>query len=124
MRNLQTLFLFGGLLFLSSCYYENIEELGGLITQESCEITEASYSNDVIPILQKYCYSCHNPDTPQGDIDLVGHQKAKQYALDGSLYGSIIFDPQYSVMPPSGQQIPVCDIETIRIWVENGAPNN
>ena len=124
MRKLQTLFLLGGLLFLSSCYYENQEELNQFITQESCQIIEATYLRDVIPVLEKYCYSCHNPDFPQGGVDLVGHERANQYATEGSLYGSIIFDPEYAVMPPSGKKIPICDIEIIRVWIENGALDN
>lgn len=122
MRQLQIISCFAMVVFLLSCAYENKEDLG--IGQVPCEITEATYAIHILPILEDHCIGCHQPGFAQGGIDLVGYDLVKQSVDDGSFLGSIVHDPDYSIMPPDGQKIPKCEIETIEFWMANGALNN
>lgn len=105
-----------------SCYYDNREDL--YPTLGSCEPAEVSYLADIIPIMEAECYVCHNNNLQEGNVNLEGFSNIKLYVNNGSLYGSIVHDPAYSVMPPGGQKINACSIEKIRTWIEAGAPEN
>ena len=111
------------ILFMQSCYFDNKEDLFQYL-DSSCNFIEVSYQNDVLPVLQSDCISCHNQNDPQGNVDLEGYTAVKIHADNGSLYGSIAHEVNYSVMPPSGQKINACAIEKIKAWVEAGAENN
>lgn len=100
-----------------------------------------SYQKDVYPILEKNCFACHTP--PQG----AGYRKAgldlKTYEtlMHGTLYGPVVTpgnsrhsilnmlvegraDP--SMRMPHSRDYPLADkeIETLRLWVDQGAKNN
>ena len=108
----------------SGCYYDNKEELFQFVQEEECIIPSATYANDIVPLLVAHCNRCHRNDRQDGNVNLEGYQHVKPYVDDGSLYGSTIHDPRWPVMPTSGVRIPICEIEKMRIWIENGAPNN
>ena len=109
---------------LGSCYYDNEEDLYQNITQQECSILEARYAMDIVPILETHCIRCHRDGREDGNVNLQGYNKVKNYADNGSLYGSTNHDPAYAPMPTSAVKIPVCEIELIRMWVDNGALNN
>ncbi|RMF22345.1 MAG: hypothetical protein D6765_14385 [Bacteroidetes bacterium] len=118
----QILGCFLGILLLSGCYYDNKEDLYQFVDQ-SCEVAQATYAADVLPILELNCISCHNNGNPQGGVTLEGYDNCKQHVDNGSLLGSIEHASGYAPMPPGGRLAP-CDIQTIKTWIENGAPNN
>lgn len=113
-----------GVLLLQGCYYDNQEDLYQFIQPVECNTSTASYLTGVVPILDNYCIRCHRDQRQDGNVNLQGYNNAKLYAEDGSLLGSINHDVGFAPMPGSGQKIPACEIETIRLWVAEGALNN
>ena len=111
-------------LAISSCYYDNKEDLYQYSQTETCVIATVNYSNDIVQIMAADCYSCHSNTDQQGNINLEGYDNVKRYVDDGSLLGSIEHTGGFSIMPPSGAKIPKCDIEKVRVWINNGALNN
>lgn len=111
-------------LLTTACYYDSEEELYQYIQPEDCTATMATFSVDVEPILIAHCNRCHRNDRQDGNVNLEGYQNVKPYADDGFLYGTTNHDPGYAVMPTSGVKIPFCDIEKLRLWIADGAPNN
>jgi hypothetical protein len=111
------------LLFAVSCtkdYYEPPDALP----------ENVSFSNDVIPIFNSNCISCHNggstsPDLTEGnayseltsDDDLAKPGAPK----DSELYQRIIGEG--SIMPPGGA-LSQNDINIIYVWIKEGALNN
>lgn len=106
---------------------------------------EVSFENDVMPILNAYCVMCHLPGAEQGGLslypdawsELVG-VPSKQSPLpqvepgspDESYFYIKLIDSGESV-GGSGQLMPVQQppltpeqIETIRLWIEQGAKKN
>jgi len=99
-----------------------------------------SFSADVKPILDQNCVQCHQAGG-QGEVasgfDLTtydGVMKGARFGpmvIAGDVEGSNMLvlmegraDPSISM--PHGQQKPVSaeEIETIRLWIEQGAKNN
>jgi len=88
------------------------------------------YEKDVLPILTKYCFTCHGQSSPKLGLDL----RTAAGALRGSHNGPVIVKgkPDESLlwkkvstrqMPPAiyGQKIPDADLEIIRQWIEADA---
>ena len=90
----------------------------------ACDTTSVTLSGSVRPILELHCTGCHSGASPQGGISLVNYSDIKARADDGSLLGSISHDVAWSAMPKNQDKLPDCKIATIRIWIEDGAPDN
>ncbi len=110
---------------LSSCEYENEEELfvqSNETNPDSCAIEDVSFQEHILPILQTHCLTCHDEESRFGNIVLEGISNVRIYANSGQLLGSITHSPGFSAMPDNGGKLPECDIETVRQWIENGTP--
>ena len=118
------IWLFALVSSVSSCYYDNREDLFVYLDSQPCEFTTVSYLDDIVPVLDQYCVSCHRPGDLQGGIDLVGYDQANKYARDGSLYGSTNHASGYVPMPLGSRKIPSCDIQKLKAWIDSGALNN
>ena len=109
---------------ISSCYYDNEEDLYQYVQQEDCTATHATYAADVLPLLVAHCQRCHRNDRQDGNVNLEGYNNVKTFVDNGTLYGTTNHEAGFPVMPTSGVKIPFCDIEKMRLWIENGAPND
>jgi hypothetical protein len=84
----------------------------------------ATYAAVVEPILQTYCVGCHSGGSPSGNVDLANFATLQQYALAGTIMGTITNASGYRPMPPNGSLLPACDIAKIKQWVNAGALQN
>ena len=106
---------------------------------EQPQYQKVTYANDVEPIIQKHCAVCHvsgqqgaresglvmdsyeslMKGTPFGQVINPGS------AMSSSLYILISGKDRLTVTMPHGN-MPLSDeeIETIRVWIENGAVEN
>ncbi len=91
------------------------------------------FEKDVLPVLTKYCFTCHGQSSPKLGLDL----RTAAGTLRGSHNGPVIEKgkPEESLlwkkvssrqMPPAiyGQKIPDADLETIKLWIAGGAPSD
>lgn len=96
-----------------------------------------SYAQDIVPILDNRCVSCHGGEDNNGEILIeVGlNMTTHELLMTGSEYGSIIEpgDPDASLMvemiasgdmPLLGDPVLPGELELIRAWIEEGANNN
>ena len=89
-----------------------------------CHIEEVSYSNDITPLLDAKCGSCHSGFSPEGNLDLTTYNSASDAVLVGDVLSRITLPLSSDlVMPPTGG-LSECDIEKITRWLNDGAPNN
>lgn len=116
--------LIASLVFLSSCYYDNKEDLYQHVNQAECTAISATYSADILPIMESHCIRCHRNGRADGGVNLEGYNNVKIYTENGSLYGTTNHESGWPVMPTDGIKIPFCEIEKMRLWIENGALNN
>lgn len=104
------------ILILSSCIYENREDL---VTQPQV----VSFSADVEPIIQSQCTSCHNRPSPSGSTPLENYDDLKAIGTDGRLINVLKAENGFGIMPQTGS-LPADQITLIETWVNDGMPNN
>lgn len=92
--------------------------------EEICDTTDFTYSGYIRPFLDNHCTGCHTGQNAGGGVFLSGFSTVQEVALDGSLLGSIQHDAGYKAMPKGEDKLADCDITKIRLWIEDGAPNN
>jgi hypothetical protein len=89
-----------------------------------CMTASVSYANDIWPIIDKQCEGCHSGSNPFGAIQLRNYNEVKTIAESGQLYGTIVRLAGFVPMPYQRDQLSVCEIDQIKSWVDDGAPNN
>lgn len=106
---------------IGSCYYDVEEVLypGGV-----CVTDNMSYQNNIEPIIDRNCYSCHSAAVNTGNITLEGYAELIKYIPNGRLLGAIRHESGFQPMPQNAGQLGSCDISKIEHWVMDGFPNN
>lgn len=128
-RNIAHIILIGAVLVpMAGCYYDSEESLYPDVNQTIMNDTvTVSFKNDVVPILQTYCYECHsNANAPSKGKTLVleGYSAVKAAAANNRLYGSISWNPSYTRMPYQSSKLPPQEIFIIKRWIDEGTPDN
>jgi hypothetical protein len=81
-----------------------------------------SFANDILPIMENYCTSCHNASNPSGSYDLSNY--AGVTVNTGKVLGSIRQDASASSMPQGTDKIADSLIQKVYCWINQGAKNN
>lgn len=110
------------LIGLNACYYDNVENL--YPTNPDCDTTNVSYANDVWPVINTNCTSCHSGVAASGNVNLENYNQIKTHAQSGALLGSIKHENNWSPMPKGGNMLPDCNIMKIEAWTVLGYPDN
>lgn len=110
------------MIFLNSCYYDNVEEL--YPQNPECDTTNVTFSNDVYPVINSNCISCHNSTLSSGGVNLETYDDIVNAANNGSLMGVVKHESGWSPMPKNGNKLDDCTISKLEIWISNGKPNN
>ena len=78
---------------------------------------EVSFSNDIKPIVDNFCTTCHAGKDPDGEILLTSYTEVRKMVEEGDLLDRIndADDP----MPPGGQ-IPVYMRRMFKVWADTG----
>lgn len=113
-------------LVASSCYYDNEEELYRGVPTPACDTTATTFQAVIKPIIDNNCAisGCHTDVTKAGNFSLQGYNNVKVKINDGTLLGSIKWEPGYSRMPQGRAQLPNCEILKIETWKNKGANDN
>lgn len=107
--------------------------------QEQPQAPKVTYADDVGPILQKHCVECHVIGR-QGAVDSGLLMDSYESLMKGSSFGPVI-NPGSAMtsslyvlltgkarltvtMPHGKEPLSPEEIETIRLWIENGALEN
>lgn len=90
----------------------------------SCDTSTFTYSGGVKPIMDKYCFGCHNASSSGLAINYSDFTKLQAAALDGSLLGSITHEVGYYEMPKNLPKLSDCQIKVVEKWINAGALNN
>ncbi len=107
-------------LVLSACYSEIIE------TDELSEDTEMSFSEDITPIFENSCISCHGSDYSS---PVLTSEKAYESLTSGGYIDTE--DPESSVLVkqlnsdhPYKGAITNKELQMIVLWIKQGANDN
>ncbi len=110
--------------------------------QEVCAAPKAptvSFADDVVPIFRGYCFTCHQPGGQGSDksgLDLSTYEGV----IRGTKFGKMVIpgNPDSSNlmwlldwkgapethMPLGKKKLSVCERDTIRTWIREGAKDN
>ncbi len=93
-----------------------------------------TYDDDVKPVFQQKCFSCHNQDKKSGDLDLTSYSALMQGGASGEVIDpgdsaasylyELVTHAAEPIMPPESPKIPDPMIETIRKWIDGGVLEN
>lgn len=93
-----------------------------------------TYDDHVFDIFDLYCVTCHDPTDASGGLDLSTHASAlvgggsgrtiRPGNADGSRLYMLVSHKERPTMPPDEPRIDEELIETIRLWIAQGAPKD
>ena len=112
------------LFFMISCTRQNEQALIDQSGVQPCDTTNMSYGNDINPILENNCVSCHNSTQSNDGVILTDYNDVLTVVNNGLLLNVIEHNAGYPEMPQGLPQLPACTINKIIAWVNRGAPNN
>ncbi len=124
MKNILLLSLLTAIsaLSLTSCYYDSEEDLYSGIS--TCDTTNITFSQTVQPILSQHCNICHNTTINNGGVITDNYNDLINPVNSGIFWKAINHEPGAIPMPFNGQKLSDCDLSKIKVWINQGAPNN
>ena len=102
--------------------------LGKSIALASLE--KPNFQDDIVPVFEQSCNSCHNPDRARGGLDLTSINailaggSSGEVSLPGDPDGSLLYllpaRLQEPHMPPRGEKIEKSQLLLIKNWIAQG----
>lgn len=86
---------------------------------DGCDTSNVTFAGQIWPMMESYCTGCHSASAPGGGIVIADHADMLALAENGSLMGSVRWEPGYAKMP-TNQQLSECNINTLQKWIDNG----
>lgn len=122
------LFIFCVVTLLTACFSDNEETLYEDYLKD-CEVTAASFSNDIQPIFVAKCDRCHSESNApiSGDgINLGSYEKIRQFEqkYPNILVQSLKQQGGALPMPRGDKKLDLCNIKKVEFWVLDSMPNN
>ncbi len=93
-----------------------------------------TFDDDVLPVLKQHCVGCHSNDKQKGGLNLATFAAMKAGGSSGDvvkpgdpdksrLY-SLTNHTEEPKMPPKGDKIPAAQLDTLKLWIEQGGREN
>lgn len=92
--------------------------------ESGCDTTNVKFSTHIKPLIQNNCQGCHSGAAPGGGINLATYAGVKAIADNGKFFGSISHLTGYKAMPQNGNKLTDCQITKVKIWINQGSPEN
>lgn len=83
-----------------------------------CTGVNASFANDILPLIQTRCWGCHGAGSTNGPGQLTNYTEIKNAAA--RIRTAVVT----GYMPKNAGPLPAAEIRQIRCWVDSGTPNN
>ena len=76
------------------------------------------FEHDVRPLLDRYCFQCHGPDSHKGDVSLAPFTDKAAIHREPKLWGTVLRQLHERTMPPASKPQPTAEErERIEAWV-------
>ncbi len=96
--------------------------VSGLVTQGRVSGADpvANYDADVLPVLKKHCFSCHNEKKPRGGVVLDKYKNLTEIKKDIKLWERVADNLRTGDMPPSGKPKPTPkQLDVVNRWLDS-----
>ena len=100
-------------------------------TLPAADLPVPTFDRDIKAIVEKNCIACHGAKAPQVGLDLssktawLNGGKSGPAIVIGSSATSLLMDKVTSgTMPPGDGRLTPRQIDTLRLWIDKGAPRN
>ncbi|UEG51293.1 cytochrome c [Ferruginibacter lapsinanis] len=94
---------------------------------KSCDSSDVRYTGPITNIINANCNSCHATGVANslgGGVALDNYAGLSFWAANGVLFDNVSEASGANPMPKNAPKLSDCDIAKIRIWINNGYPNN
>ena len=94
--------------------------------QQPCYIdtVNVTYNNQIAPILNTDCVSCHKTSNTSGYVNLDSYINAKPYGINGNLYGCVQRLDGNVAMPIGAPKLDSLKLLLIKRWCLLQCPEN
>ena len=121
---IKSVLILSALLFLfTGCYNDNEYDLYPF-SASSCDSTNVTYSQTIVPIMSANCNVCHSTNLAAGGVITDTYSGLSTVAANGKLWGGISWSSGFFPMPNGGSQLSACDLGKIKKWINQGYPDN
>lgn len=108
------------LVIITSCRSENEEEyFRNLVSIHTCDTISVTYTNQIKPIFDAQCYSCHTGGAVSG-CDLDSYENAVKY-ISNNQPGDKLYD-YIKNNDHQGVILDTCSLKQFAKWIKNPAP--
>jgi hypothetical protein len=114
-------FLF--LFMISSCYYDNVEDLYPYASS-ACDTTNVTYSQTIAPIMAANCNVCHSTAIANGNVITDTWKGLSIVAKNEQLWNAVDWTDGINNMPQAGSKLSDCNLAKINIWIKAGSLDN
>lgn len=105
---------------ISSCRSENEEEYFKLfVASQTCDTAAVTYTNQMKPIFDAQCYSCHTGGAVSG-CDLDSYENVVKY-ISNNQPGDKLYD-YIKNNDHQGVILDTCSLKQFAKWIKNPAP--
>ncbi|MCM8538500.1 MAG: DUF1592 domain-containing protein [Lentisphaeraceae bacterium] len=80
--------------------------------------SEESFKNEIVPLLEKYCYKCHDEDVQKGDFRIDTYKDAKQILPNRKHWLKVLEQLETQEMPTKKPLPSQEEYEKLTHWVE------
>lgn len=123
--------MFIAIIVINSCSNDKYDKLYPISTTQvvTCDTTTITYTKDILPIVQNYCYSpgsgCHDASgASTSNFDFTNFNVLQAVSQSGLLLGDINWASGHNQMPKNAAKLSACDINKFTRWINQGALNN
>lgn len=88
---------------------------------DGCDTTNVTFSETIWPMMELYCTGCHSVSAASGGIIIAGYDDMVALSNNGSLMGSVRYEPGYAGMP-TNQPLSDCNISLLQAWIDKEYP--
>lgn len=81
--------------------------------------SQSAFEREVVPVIDKYCVSCHGANTPAAELSLVGYKEAASVLKARKVWESVSTNISAGHMPPVGMPQPTqAERDRVVGWID------
>lgn len=119
MNFISILSLSAGVIFITSCT-KDVGPNPDLVKKQTSVCDTITFTKHIKPIIDNQCVNCHSTGAQSPDLSTYSLLKTQ---VDGGRIKARVIDQNPSPMPPAGN-LTSDELNSIKCWLDAGAPNN